>query len=57
MEGTSYGHAVQERVTAVDVIIGCQNGTWDGITIQFDSTVRVGMREGEETRPSRRGVS
>lgn len=53
MEGTSYGHAVQERVTGVDVIVGYQNSTWDDITIQFDSTIRVGVREGEETRASR----
>lgn len=58
MEGTSYGHAVQEEVTSIDVIVGYQNCTRDDdITIGFDSTVQVGSREGEETRASVSKVS
>lgn len=31
VKGTSYGHAVQEQVTSVDVIVGYQKCTWDDI--------------------------
>lgn len=57
VKGTGYGHAVQEQVTSVDVIVGYQNCTWDDITIGFDSTVQVGSREGEETRAAVSSVS